>query len=561
MMDSTEQHQHSDAHEGEAARPSRLRARLLWIGGIVVLVLLLLLTPPLLNVSRLRRRIATSMSASLGRPVHLDNVTLQMLPIPGFVLQNLVVSEDPTFGNEPIIRANKVLVTLRPSSLWRRQIEVSSVRFQVDDFGTGPTLNLVRNAQGEWNLQSLLMHAAEVDAAPTEQVTAGPAPRFPYVEATNGRVNVKLGDEKQPFSLTEADFALWLPSAEQWRVRLVGKPTRTDTNVSDSGTMRLEGQLQRAATMGEVPVDLRMSWHNAPLGEASKLMTGSDAGWRGTLNADATLFGPLKAAKLIAGIHLNDLRRADFVPAKTLNVNIECNGSFNMPNAIVQSPSCALPTPVPEGSKVAGQAVAIADTVELQEVQSVEHGVHGLRLGMTNVANSYVMDWARLFSQRVPATLTMHGTTSGSVVYVPASESAAGWQGEFHMELHAAEGDATVVAHAPQTLSFVANQVQIALQPLTVSAAKAAPLVLAGEATMQGYSLRLAGTTTVAQLASLRGILPPFGDGLNAAVPELADAKASQEKPLKVNVTCARVWGGTQTCSEAAVVAAPRRRR
>ncbi len=560
-MDSTEQHQHSDAHEGETRSSLRLRARLLWIGGIVVLVLLLLLTPPLLNVSRLRRRIATSMSASLGRPVHLDNVTLQMLPIPGFVLQNLVVSEDPAFGNEPIIRANKVLVTLRPSSLWRRQIEVSSVRFQVDAFGSGPTLNLVRNAQGEWNLQSLLMHAAEVNTAPTEQSTAGPAPRFPYVEASNGRVNVKLGDEKQPFSLTEADFALWLPTAEQWRVRLVGKPTRTDTNVSDSGTMRLEGQLQRAATMGEVPVDLRMSWHNAPLGEASKLMTGSDADWRGTLNADATLFGPLKAAKLMAGVHLNDLRRADFVPAKTLHVNIECNGSFDMPNAIVQNPSCALPTPIPDGGKIAGQAVAIADTVELQEVQRGEHGVHGLRLGLTNVANSYVMDWARLFSERVPAKLATQGTTAGSMVYVPGSESGAGWQGEFHMEVRPAEEDAVASAHAPQTLSFVANQMQITLQPLGVSAAKAAPLVLAGEATMQGYSLRLVGTATVAQLQGLRGLLPPFGDGVEAVVPELADAKAPQEKPLKVNVTCARVWGGKQMCSEAAVVAAPRRRR
>jgi AsmA protein len=561
MMDSNEQNQHSDAPEVETRTSPRLRTRLLWVGGIVTLVLLLLLTPPLLNVSRLRRRIATSMSASLGRPVHLDNVTLQMLPIPGFVLQNLVVSEDPAFGNEPIIRSNRVLVTLRPSSLWRRQIEVSSVRFQVDDFGTGPTLNLVRNARGEWNLQSLLMHAAQVDTAPTEQAKAGPAPRFPYVEATNGRINVKLGNEKQPFSLTEADFALWLPSTEQWRVRLVGKPTRTDTNVSDSGTMRLEGQLERAATMGEVPVDLHMSWHNAPLGEASTLMTGSDADWRGTLNADATLFGPLKAAKLAVGVHLNDLRRADFVPAKLLNVNLECSGSFDLLNAVMQSPSCVLPTPVPEGSKAAGQAVAVADTVELQEVQSAEHGVHGLRLGMTNVADSYVMDWARLFSQRVPAQLALHGTTAGSVVYVPASESAAGWQGEFHMELMEPATDGSTSARVKQSISLVANQMQVTLQPLTVSAPKAAPLVLAGEATMQGYSLRLAGTATAAQLQGLRGLLPPFGDGLETVIPELAEAKVSSEKPLKVNVACARAWGGKQTCSEVAAVASPKRRR
>ena len=57
--------------------------------------------PPLLNVGRYQRRIVTSMSESLGRPVHLDKVTLHLLPMPGFTLDNFVVSEDPAFGNEP----------------------------------------------------------------------------------------------------------------------------------------------------------------------------------------------------------------------------------------------------------------------------------------------------------------------------------------------------------------------------------------------------------------------------------------------------------------------------
>ena len=126
-------------------------------------MLLLLLTPPLLNVNRLKRRVASSISASLGRPVQLDGVTMHLLPVPGFTLQNLVVSEDPAFGSEPIIRANVVDVTLRPSSLWRRHVEFSSMTFEA------PSLNLVRNAGGEWNVQSLLMHAASVTTAPTAQ--------------------------------------------------------------------------------------------------------------------------------------------------------------------------------------------------------------------------------------------------------------------------------------------------------------------------------------------------------------------------------------------------------
>jgi len=171
---------------------SRIKRRLLWTCVVAGVVLLLVLLPPLLNVNRLQRRIAASMSASLGRTVHLDQVSLHLLPVPGFTLENLVVSEDPAFGSEPVIRANTVEVTLRPSSLWRRQVEFSSIKF------VEPSLNLVRNAQGVWNVQSLLMHAASVNTAPTEQSKAGPAPRFPYIEATGARVNLKIGEEKKP---------------------------------------------------------------------------------------------------------------------------------------------------------------------------------------------------------------------------------------------------------------------------------------------------------------------------------------------------------------------------
>ena len=90
-----------DELEESAVTPEqrrRRKRRLIWVLGVVVVLIALVITPPLLNVNRLRKRIATSMSQSLGRPVHLDSVTLNLLPVPGFTLQNLVVDEDPAFG-------------------------------------------------------------------------------------------------------------------------------------------------------------------------------------------------------------------------------------------------------------------------------------------------------------------------------------------------------------------------------------------------------------------------------------------------------------------------------
>ncbi|MGA7158768.1 MAG: AsmA family protein [Acidobacteriaceae bacterium] len=550
----------------EAAATPRRRRWWLWVSA-VVLILLLFLTPPLLNVNRLQRRIAASISASLGRPVHLDSVTLHLLPMPGFTLQNLVVSEDPAFGSEPIIRANSVDVTLRPSSLWRRHVEFSSMSFD------GPSLNLVRNAAGEWNVQSLLMHAAQVNTAPTAQRKAGPEPRFPYIEASGARVNLKLGEEKTPYSLTDADFALWLTSPQEWRVRLKGTPTRTDTNISDPGTVALEGSLKRAATMAEVPIDLTASWNGAPMGQASKLLTGQDAGWRGGLSVEATLVGTLGAAKLRTAIHLEDLRRAAFVPVQTVDVQAECQGMLNVTTAVAQDANCSVETPQADGAKAPGRVVAVADTIDLSSDDAT-----GLRVGMNSVPDAWLLDWARLFSQRIPGGERPGGTIAGSVSFASAKKGEpAVWQGDLQGEIDgpmpwkSADGESTVhpvsvSASAPGTT----GSAELVLAPMRLTPPGKTPgLTLSGTATRLGYTLTLTGDSTPAQLSELRTVAPPLGDDLDNAVKMDGPAKSVQgdavpsaaAKTTAVNITCSRPWGGSQTCTEAAPAAPKRRHR
>ena len=102
----------------------------LMVAAVVVLVLaIIVLTPPLMNVQRLQVRITADMSRSLGRPVHLDGVKLHILPVPGFTLSDLVVSEDPAFGSEPTITAGTVEARVRLRSLWSRRVEFSRIEF------------------------------------------------------------------------------------------------------------------------------------------------------------------------------------------------------------------------------------------------------------------------------------------------------------------------------------------------------------------------------------------------------------------------------------------------
>lgn len=543
-----------ELNEEQTAEGHRRRQRrVLWAAAMVFLLLLLALTPPLLNVGRLQRRILTSMSESLGRPVHLDSVQLHLLPMPGFTLTNLVVSEDPTFGDEPTIRANIVEARLRISSLWKRRVEFSRVKF------VSPSVNLVRNGNGRWNIEGVLLHASHIDTAPTAQAKAGAEPRFPYIEATGGRINIKAGPEKKPFALTDTDFALWLPSPQVWRLRLEGKPTRTDSNIGDPGVMRLEGSLQRAAKMADVPVDLQASWYEAPLGEASRLLTGDDRGWRGTLHADASLQGPLGAATLRTKLTLDSLRRADFVPEQPLDVSISCTSTADVPAATLQSIACAMPTSGAEPLRLA------AETLDLSRPAHTRATFEAQQLPLP-----WLFGWARLLSQRIQSS-AVPGRLDAMITHTPDSGGEE-WTGTLGVSITSKQigaerpsrGAVLSAAEAPATPQDFTAQLttggaawELTLPETTVHLGPGAELAITAKASPSGYSFTANGQATPAQLAGIAHALPQLADntGLTASQPA-ADAETIRP----VSLSCSRSWSGGQSCAAAQPVARPTKR-
>jgi uncharacterized protein involved in outer membrane biogenesis len=151
--------------------------------AIAALLLILFLWRP--GVYRLRGRIAGSIGSALDRRVTLDNVSMRILPRPGFDLEGLVIYDDPAFSAEPMIRAQEVSAAIRLSSLLRGRLEISTLS------ATEPSINLVRN-QGRWNLASLLERNAQIPAAPTAKPASERRPAFPYLEASSARINFKI---------------------------------------------------------------------------------------------------------------------------------------------------------------------------------------------------------------------------------------------------------------------------------------------------------------------------------------------------------------------------------
>ncbi len=213
-------------------------------GGYCRLAAVLLATaivaPPLISLNRVHRRIADSISQAIGRPVRMSSIKLRLLPRPGFEIADFVVEDDPAFGAEPILRSSQVVASVRLLPLWRGRLEIARIAFDE------PSVNLVRNREGRWNFDSLLSQAAQIPKAPTGERHPGNLQRFPYIDASNARINFKNGDEKLPFSFFNADLAVWLENPGEWRIEFAAQPVRTDV-ASTSPTPAPSGSMVRSA--------------------------------------------------------------------------------------------------------------------------------------------------------------------------------------------------------------------------------------------------------------------------------------------------------------------------
>jgi len=313
----------------------RTTRRIMW--AALLLVLLGLFLPPFINVNRYRRRVAEAIGRALGREVSVSNIELKLLPRPGLVLSNFVVAEDPAYGAEPMLRSATVTAYIRLTSLWRGRLEIGTLDLD------SPSLNLVRRSDGHWNLEELIERTSRAASAPTTKTRPEARARFPYVKASTGRINFKLGQVKKAFAFTDADFALWLESESQWGIRLDGRPVRTDVPVHDTGIIKLDGRFQRGMTVRDTPVNFKLALTDGPLGQITMLIYGRDRGWRGTVRSTATLTGTPAALGMTLDTQVDDFRRYDIALGEALRMKVHCTASYSSPADALQDLQCESP--------------------------------------------------------------------------------------------------------------------------------------------------------------------------------------------------------------------------
>ncbi len=477
--------------------------------GVIIVFAALLLTLFLVRpgANRLRARIVQSVSLALGRPVEVSWVKLRMFPQPGFDLENFVVHDDPAFSAEPMLQAQNVTAFLRVTSLLRGRIDIARLNL------TEPSLNLVRNAQGHWNLEDLLERASRIAVAPTAKSRSEKRPGFPYIEADSGRINLKIGAEKTPYALTEADFAFWQDSENAWGMRMKARPVRTDFNLTDTGTLRVEGSWQRAASLRETPVHFTLQWQRGQLGQASKLIYGADKGWRGTIRVSTVLAGTPGDLTVHVDGSVDDFRHYDVFGGGDLALTARCDAHYSSVDHVISKLLCDAPiggdgrltvdgsVTNPTGPRSYDLAVTAQDVPMQSLVSLLRHA--NRKVPDELVAGGRLNAKLQMRRGQGEQSATLEG--SGEATEFRLSSTATNTDLPFGaVPLAISSASDISNAHARKTSlkkkSPTLDEAQISIGPLPVALGKSEAVSVRGTLTRGGYSFSLQGDADLQKL-------------------------------------------------------------
>jgi hypothetical protein len=528
----------------EDAQPRHRKHKRLWIALTALAVLLvILIVPPFLSVSRYKSRITQLISASLGRPVRLSSVEVRLLPTPAFLLSDLTVEEDPAYGAEPVLHANSVTASIRMLSLWRGRLEIDTI--SVNE----ASLNLVRTSPGHWNLDSLLRTAtAQAQSDTGRQDQPGSFVKLPYLKAAHSRINIKNGVEKLPFSLLSAEISLEQQSPGNWHVWLRGQPARTDVSLEqgDTGIVRLDANLRQAPELSQMPMHVDLYWRQAQLGQFTRLLLGSDAGWRGDLTGELHIEGTPEAAQVKTRLRATGVHRSEFAPAAPMDFDANCSLLAHFSARTIDNLLCD--SPLGNGhirltGNLPGDGGQPRLSVELDRI-SIAAGLDALRTVRSNLAPG----------------LEVTGLVSGKISYAAASTIGAISEKSAHFgdvrsaKAHAAmqgplSGSFTIQGlqisgnglsqplRVPKILVTPANQPSGTGQALTATVAipvgAATPLTVSTRLMLSGYQLTMRGQASITRARDLARV---------AGISNIKALDALAGDPVSVDLAASGPW-------------------
>jgi hypothetical protein len=270
----------------------RLRTYGKWIAALAILLLLAQLGLPfLLQTHLVRAYLLAHLQKSFGRPVEARNVSMDILPFPRVDVEGVSIGENPAFGREYFLRADHMTANVRWFGILRGHFDFGTITL------SRPSLILVRNQQGRWNLEGWLPPAPSRSSPATiaygPQRPADSGNHLQKIEFDEGRINFKTGDEKRPFAFTKVSGSVEQMAPGRWQLRLEAQPWRSGVPLQSTGTLQIRGEV--AGTSARLqPAEFQVHWDKVSIADLFRMITGNDFGVRGafTLDGNASIGKP-----------------------------------------------------------------------------------------------------------------------------------------------------------------------------------------------------------------------------------------------------------------------------
>jgi AsmA protein len=288
--------------------------RPLKIVGIVVAVLIVIVIaiPFFIDANAFRPRLESELTAALGRPVTVGNLSLSLLS-GGVTADNISIADDPAFSKSPFVQAKSLKVGVELLPL------IFSKTFNVTELTLNqPEIALVHSQEGDkWNFSSLGNSSATSSTgqaaapAPSSNQTSAPSngsnastTNFSVgkLNVTDGRITVsRAGSGQQPrvydkVEITVKDFSL----ANSF-------PFQMSANLPAGGTLKLDGKAGPidSTNAAHTPLQAKVTIKQANLAASGFIDPAAGisgiADFDGTVESDGHLAktsGTLKADKL-----------------------------------------------------------------------------------------------------------------------------------------------------------------------------------------------------------------------------------------------------------------------
>ena len=362
-----------------------------------------------MRTGRVHRYLTARLESAFGRTVEVGQFDLRLSPSLRIEAQSVTVGEDPAFGHEYFLRAERVTAGLRWTGLLRGRFELNTFSF------TRPSVTLVRNGEGRWNLERWLPPASPRAASAASLVGPMPAPARPLrlerVQFEDGRMNFMSGAEKLAFALTGVNGSVEQEAPGRWKLRLEAQPWRSGATLQAAGRVSVRGEI--AGTSARLqPAEIHVHWGRVSLADLLRLARGEDFGLRGEAALDATLRSKARNATDVPTgewlfnvqvrareIHRWDLTGRQDNPA----INLLADGVWNVPENRVSVKQLVLEGP---RSNARGEADFFLSGKTSFEV----------RLDSAVIRAADVLTWYRAFRPGVAEGVSADGFLTGAAV-------------------------------------------------------------------------------------------------------------------------------------------------